>query len=142
MGAATQLGQQAKSRQKLNQKNSWNWLVILMLTTVWQIFNKQTQWPETEIMRICWNFLGKNSWNHIMSILFLAGLVYLEPLCAIGMTGKNVVLPRFGGYKSKPIWCFIRPTINLGPAKLRFMVGSLYGMPKWKFLAVLAWAPP
>ena len=31
---------------------------------------------------------------------------------ATGMTRKNVVLSKFGGYKIKPI-NFIRPTINL-----------------------------
>ena len=47
---AAQLGQMAKTRQKIRWGNSWNWLSILILGKVWQIFN-MNQWPETESKR-------------------------------------------------------------------------------------------
>ena len=44
------LGLLAKTRQKLDWE-LWNWHVILMPATIWQILNmKWIQWPETEIM--------------------------------------------------------------------------------------------
>lgn len=44
---AAQLGQMAKTCQKIRWGNSWNWLAILIPGTVWQIFNMKP-WPETE----------------------------------------------------------------------------------------------
>ena len=42
----------------------------LLMATVWQIFNiKQTQSPETEIMRICWNLQGKNLWTWLVILM-------------------------------------------------------------------------
>ena len=55
---AAQLGQMAKTRQKIRWENSWNWLAILIPGTVWQIFNMK-QWPETEIKWICWKLVWK-----------------------------------------------------------------------------------
>ena len=61
--ATTKWGQTSKTCQKIAPKNSWNWLVIVsMPATVWHIFStKCMQWPETEIMPICWNLLEQNS---------------------------------------------------------------------------------
>ena len=51
-----QLGQIPKTRQKLDFKKMWHWLVILMPATVWQIFDMMPmQWPETEVKSIFWN---------------------------------------------------------------------------------------
>ena len=37
-------------------KNSWNWLIIVMPATFWQILNiTQMQWPETEMLSISKN---------------------------------------------------------------------------------------
>ena len=58
--STTLLGQLAKSRQKWDSKNSWNWLVILMTVTVWQIsYLKRIQWPEMEVKQILWNLIEK-----------------------------------------------------------------------------------
>ena len=50
-------------RQKppeIRLKNSWNWQIILVPATIWQIFNvKQRQSTETELIWICWNLLIK-----------------------------------------------------------------------------------
>ena len=47
-------------------KNSWNWLVLIVSAKAWQILNmKCTQWPETEIIWICWNLLWKNRKKNI-----------------------------------------------------------------------------
>ena len=56
------------SRQKLDYKISWNWL---MHATVWQILNeKWMQWPETKVMWICWKSLGNHmKWTHFWRIL-------------------------------------------------------------------------
>ena len=49
-------GPNGKNPPKIRFKNSGNWLVTLMPTTVWQTFNMNPkQWPETEIIRIYWN---------------------------------------------------------------------------------------
>ena len=49
----------------MNHENSWNWLVILMLATVWQILKlKGEQSPETEMLKVDfekWN-LNKQAW--------------------------------------------------------------------------------
>ena len=53
-------------------------MLILPLTTVWQILNiRRVQLPETEMMLICWN----NSWNHSKWTYFVAGFTNLSPLC-------------------------------------------------------------
>ena len=63
-----------------NFKKSWNWLIILRSAAVCQILIiKQMQWPETEIMCILWNLLGKRESISIMN-LFSAGFSYLELL--------------------------------------------------------------
>ena len=83
---ATQLGQMAKIRQKINSKNMWNWqdwLTRLMPAAVWREDDlKIIPLPETEIL----NVALENSWNHIKHNdvdLFLVGFSYSEPLCAI-----------------------------------------------------------
>ena len=41
---------------------SWNWLITFIPATVWQILNmKCVQWPETEIVWICWKQFGKKT---------------------------------------------------------------------------------
>ena len=47
---ATQLGQIAKTRQKWDSKNSWNWRIILAPATIWQVLNLKIKHPETEVM--------------------------------------------------------------------------------------------
>ena len=60
LNSAQFLGQMAKTRQTLDLKKSWNWPIILQPATVGQILNMtHMQWPETEIMGICWNLDGK-----------------------------------------------------------------------------------
>ena len=60
IGASAQWNQIAKIRQKLDFKNSWNWLILIISATVWHILNmKSINWLETEIKWICWNLLGK-----------------------------------------------------------------------------------
>ena len=54
------LGPNWKIPPIIRQKNSWNCLIILMSAAVWQILNmKWMKWPETEVIWICWNLLGK-----------------------------------------------------------------------------------
>ena len=45
-----QLNQIAKTRQKLNFENSWNWVVILLSATIWQVLNVKPSHSETEVM--------------------------------------------------------------------------------------------
>ena len=62
-------------------KNSWNWLIILMPATVWQILNiKCLQWPETEVVWIFWICLENVVKSHQMNV-FSAGFSHLEPVC-------------------------------------------------------------
>ena len=50
-GSAQQLGQTSKTRQKWDSKSSWNWRVILVPATIWQVLNmKTTQRPEMKAM--------------------------------------------------------------------------------------------
>ena len=51
-----QLGQVVKTHQKLDSKNSWNWLIIFTPATV--LTNFEYEWPETEVMWICQSLLG------------------------------------------------------------------------------------
>ena len=54
-----------------------------MFATVWQILNmKFMQWPETEIIWICWNLLGKNPWNHF-KYLFTCNAWFCRQLLAM-----------------------------------------------------------
>ena len=48
-------------KTKVRWKYSWNWLIMHIPATLWQILNnmKRIQWPETEIICILWNLLGK-----------------------------------------------------------------------------------
>ena len=74
----TQLGQLSKTRQKLDWRNSSNWRIIVVTATIWQILDMQSmQWPETEIMWICRNFLVKTR-----EITYFQRIVaFLESLC-------------------------------------------------------------
>ena len=75
-----QLGQNGKNPPKIDFNFFlWNWRIILMPATVWQIFHTKRvhlfgahamQWPEMEVMSICWNLLGQNSWNHFFQVNF------------------------------------------------------------------------
>ena len=43
-----------KNPPKIRLKNSWNWRVILLPATIWQILNmKCREWPETETVWMC-----------------------------------------------------------------------------------------
>ena len=59
-----------KTRQKLHSKNSWNWVVILVSATIWQVLNvkglKTGHGNDVNQLKIAL----KNSWNHIKWIYF------------------------------------------------------------------------
>ena len=66
----------------------WNWPVILMLTTTWQVLNMQCmQSPETEIMQNCWNRSGKIR-EIIPGELIFGGFLVIWSLCV--PQGKKV----------------------------------------------------
>ena len=99
-GGGAQLGQEAKSRQKF--KNLWNWLVILMQATVWQVFNmKCIHWSETEILWIYSILLGKNSWNHIKLTYYFWRSYVIWNHCAVAVASSwskevgSIQEPRF-----------------------------------------------
>jgi hypothetical protein len=68
--AATHLGQIVKTRQKLHSKNSWNWVVILVSATIWQVLIlnciKIGKGNDVNQLKISL----KNSWNLIMWTYF------------------------------------------------------------------------
>ena len=69
-----QLGQIAKTRQIVIFKKSWNWSIVLMPAKVWQGSNMNgTQWPETEIIWICWNLLIQKFVKTLHVNYFVAG---------------------------------------------------------------------
>ena len=54
------IAQNGKNPPKITLENSWNWLVTIKLSTVWQILNtRRILWTETEVMWICWHLLVK-----------------------------------------------------------------------------------
>ena len=64
-------GQMAKTRQKLHSKNSWNWVVILLVSiTIWQVLNVKfiNTWNGNDVSQL--KIALKNSWNHIMWTYF------------------------------------------------------------------------
>jgi len=67
------VGSYCKNPPKTRFKNLWNWLIVLVPATVWQILNVKLRQPETEVMRISWNHLGR--------AYVLAEFWHLEPLC-------------------------------------------------------------
>ena len=58
-------GQIAKTRQKLHSKNSWNWVVILLSATIWQVLNVKCIKTENGNDVNQTKIVLKNSWNHI-----------------------------------------------------------------------------
>ena len=70
-----------KTRQKLHKKNLWNWLVTLMIATIWKY----------EVHAITGNGNYANLLKLIRKIseitikvnLFLAGFRHLEPMCSL-----------------------------------------------------------
>ena len=58
-------GQIAKTRQKIHSKTSWNWVVILVSATIWQVLNvkciKIGNGNDVNQLKIAL----KNTWNHI-----------------------------------------------------------------------------
>ena len=76
-----QLSQTSKTRQKWDSKSSWNWRVILVPATIWQVLNmKTTQRPEMEVMSMP-TLVRKNSWNHFEGTYFWRVFSHLELLC-------------------------------------------------------------
>ena len=74
---------QQKPAKKSDFKNSWNWLVMLLPTTIWQILNiKCVLWPETEVMWICWNLLGKTR-EITLSELIFGGFLAIWNHCVV-----------------------------------------------------------
>lgn len=51
--AAPQLDQIAKTRQKWNFKNSWNWLIMLVSATIRQVLNVKLRQPKMKVIQIC-----------------------------------------------------------------------------------------
>ena len=45
-------GRNCKNPPKIEFKNSWNWRIILVPATIWQILNVKHKQSETEVMRI------------------------------------------------------------------------------------------
>ena len=70
-----------KKTTNANFKKSWNWSIIaLMPAKVWQVSNMNgTQWPETEIMQICWNLLKQKNRENASCELICGGFSHLEP---------------------------------------------------------------
>ena len=66
----THLGQITKTRQKIHSKNSWNWVVILVSATIWQVLNVKCieigNGNDVNQLKIAL----KNTWNHIMWTYF------------------------------------------------------------------------
>ena len=105
-GGAAQLDQTAKTRQKLDPKNSW------IPATVWQILN-MNQWPETEFKWICWLWL----WNFEKLVrshqvnLFLAG----KPQCTVGRALCSACAT-----SQRPCWsCLVLKTSSIFSCRLR-----------------------
>ena len=71
----------SKIPPKWDLKNSWNWHVILVPATVWQILNVKRRQPETEVMWICRNFHGKTREIATSELIFVADFSNLEPKC-------------------------------------------------------------
>ena len=62
-------------------ENSWNWRIILVAATIWQVLNlESTEWSETKIVWTWDKFDLENSWNNIKWTFFLADFSYLESL--------------------------------------------------------------
>ena len=56
---------------KIILKNSWNWRIILVPATIWQVLNmKCTEWTETEAIWIGRNLYEKILWNHFKLTYF------------------------------------------------------------------------
>ena len=76
------IAQNGKNPPKITLENSWNWLVILKLSTVWQILNtRRILWTELEIMWICWNLLVKTCEITVGWTYFWSNFSQWEPLC-------------------------------------------------------------
>ena len=76
--SAPRLCQTSKNLPKIRLKNLWNWRVILVPATIWQVLNmKCMEWPETEAFWIYRNFVKSFHVN-----LFLAGFTHLRPMCS------------------------------------------------------------
>ena len=46
----TQMNQIAKTRQKLNLENSWNWQMLVAPAMIWQVLNVKCNHKETKVM--------------------------------------------------------------------------------------------
>ena len=71
-----------KNPPKIRFKNSWNWWIILVSATIWQVFDvKYTEWPETEAIWICKNLNEKKFMKSHHVNLFLAGFSSFKLVC-------------------------------------------------------------
>ena len=71
-----------KNLPKFRLKNSWNWRIILVPATIWQVLNLTcTEWPETEASSICRNLHEKFVKSLHDVNLFLEGFSHLKPTC-------------------------------------------------------------
>ena len=78
------VGPNGRNLPKIRLKNSWNWLVIVMLATVWQILNMNGHAMSgignyMNLLTLAW----KISWNHKKVNLFSVGFSDLKPLCMV-----------------------------------------------------------
>ena len=79
------VGLKRKKPPKMRFKNSWNWLVLLMLATVFTNIEYQVQRAMTgngnqmNLQKLGWKIFVKSD----QVFLFLAGFNYLKPLCAL-----------------------------------------------------------
>ena len=65
------VGPNIKNPPNIRMKISWNWRIILMPATIWQVLKvKRTQRPETEVRLICWNFYGKTREITLEELIF------------------------------------------------------------------------
>ena len=65
------VGPNRKTLSKIWFKNSWNWLIILVPATIWQVLNmKCTIWPETEVMWFFLKKLVKSLWANLFPASF------------------------------------------------------------------------
>ena len=93
--------------------------LTLMLAVVWQISSiNYIQWPETKIMWICWNLLGKFIKSHRVNLI-LEDFIHLKPQCACFMRCSFLDIPQAEFFRQslrialflqeKAFWQFFSP---------------------------------
>ena len=86
------VGPNIKNPPNIRMKISWNWRIILMPATIWQVLKvKRTQRPKTEVVRICWNLKGKTR-EITLSELIFGGFLAIWNHCAPSLKPRQVNL--------------------------------------------------